>query len=75
MKRITSLFSILLFMAILVVPSLIWGIKKIARSDAFEVQIEENREPAKWPTKFSSDFPMITHLGFASKLSTKMVTG
>ena len=57
MKRITSLFSILLFMAILVVPSLIWGIKKIARSDAFEVQIEENREPAKWPTKFSSDFP------------------
>ncbi len=57
MKRITSLFSILLFMVILIVPSLIWGIKKITKSDKFEVKIEENREPAPWPKKFSSDLP------------------
>lgn len=57
MKRITSLFSILLFMAILVVPSVIWGIKGITKSKAFEVEIEENRAPAEWPKKFSSDLP------------------
>ena len=59
MKRIPSLISILLFMAVLVVPSLVWGIRKISGNlpEDHMIETEENREPAEWPKKFSSNLP------------------
>ena len=57
MKRLSSAISMLLFLSILIVPSLLWGVKKVIRSDVWEVQLDENRELAKWPQKFSSDVP------------------
>ena len=55
MKKALNIISILLFIGILTVPSLIWGIKLLTGSDRFEVEIEENRASAKWPEEFTPD--------------------
>ena len=46
-------------MAILVVPSLVWGIRLLSGKETNEatIEAEENREPTEWPKKFSSNLP------------------
>ena len=57
MKKIFNYLTIVLFMGILLVPTLLWGIKKVTKSSLLDFTIEENRELTAFPKKISANLP------------------
>ena len=57
MKKGLNYLTIILFMTILIAPTLLWGIKNVTKSSAFEYTLEENRALAPFPEKISANLP------------------
>ena len=56
MKKSFYVITIAIFIAILVVPSLIWEIKLKTGSRIFETELGENRQLALWPDYYSESY-------------------
>ena len=63
MKKLTVIHKYI-FLALLILPSILWGVKGAFHLDIWEYEMGENRYLAEMPEGFSAEYPAEPVLGF-----------